>query len=76
MAERVGRAQAAGRRASNSGLVARYLLRYAIVAAAAYVIFKSSPRSVYGFLGGLFLPVPAIFCEAAYELAMSYKRGI
>ncbi len=75
MAGRIVRAEASGEKASLRGLVVRYLLRYLFIAAAAYVIFRSSPISIYGLLAGLFLPVPAIFCEAAYEWMVSLRRG-
>jgi hypothetical protein len=33
----------------------------------AFVILTVSRESLYGLLAGLFLPVTAILCEAAYE---------
>ena len=51
-----------------------FLARYAIVAAAAYVIFRSSRGALGGLLAGLFLPVAAIFCEAFYEVAVALRR--
>ena len=54
----------------------RFVLRYLAVACAAYVILTSYPASLYGFLVGLFLPVAAILCEAAYELYTALARGI
>ena len=59
----------------SSGLVLRFVLRYGLVAAAAYAIFKSSAMSAYGLLAGLGLPVPAIMIEAGYELYGSLRRG-
>jgi hypothetical protein len=35
----------------------------------------SSRESLYGFLGGLFLAVAAILCEAVYELFVALRRG-
>ena len=64
-----------GRPQSSSGIVLRFLLRYALIAAGAYVIFKVSPASLYGLLAGLFLPVAAILCEAAWEGYMALRRG-
>ena len=61
---------------SSRGIVARFLLRYALIALGAYVIFSVSPASLYGFLAGLFLPVVAIACEAAYEAYVALARGI
>ena len=59
----------------SSGLVLRFVLRYGLVAVAAYAIFKSSAMSAYGLLAGLGLPVPAIMIEAGYELYGSLRRG-
>ncbi len=64
-----------GGRQSGSGIVLRFLLRYAFIAVGAYVIFKISPASLYGLLAGLFLPVAAILCEAAWEGYMALRRG-
>ena len=60
---------------SSAGTVFKFLLRYALVGLGAYVIFLSSRESLYGFLGGLFLAVAAILCEAAYEAFVSLRRG-
>ena len=64
-----------GRPKSSASTVAKFLLRYALIAAGAYVIFLSSRESLYGFFGGLFLAVAAILCEAAYEAFVSLRRG-
>jgi hypothetical protein len=64
LAERVvqsGAPQSAG------GVVARFLLRYFLMTLVAFVILTVSRESLYGLLAGLFLPVTAILCEAAYE---------
>jgi ATP synthase I subunit len=60
---------------SSGGIVFRFLVRYFLMAAAAYAIFSVSPTSVYGLFAGLFLPVGGIACEAAYELYMALTRG-
>ena len=52
---------------SARGVVVRFLLRYLLIAAAAYVIFKSTANSVYGFFAGLSVPVGAILIEAVNE---------
>ena len=54
----------------------RYVLRYALMAAIAYVIFKSSILSLAGVLVGLFLPVAAILIEAGYETYAALRRGL
>jgi glucan phosphoethanolaminetransferase (alkaline phosphatase superfamily) len=63
MADRV---TSTGHKQSAAGVIARFLLRYVLIAAAVYVIFKGSASSVYGLFAGLFLPVGAIFIEAVY----------
>src|SRR5579872_3812038 len=57
-----------GKPQSGKGIVARFVLRYLLLGAAAYVILTSFPASLRGLFAGLFLPVGAIACEAAYEL--------
>ena len=61
---------------SSGGIVARFLLRYFLMAATAYAIFTVSRASLYGLLAGLFLPVAAIACEAAYEVYAALRRGV
>src|SRR3979411_574132 len=56
-----------GQAQSSKGIVTRFLLRYVLMGAAAYGILTSFPASLPGLLAGLFLPVAAIACEAAYE---------
>ncbi len=70
------RVTSSGRTQSASGVVARFLLRYALIALAAYGIFTVSRDSLYGLLGGLFLTVAAILCEAVYEVVVALRRGI
>ncbi len=65
-----------GQTQSGGGIVLRFLLRYFLIALAAYVIFTVFPASLYGLFAGLFLPVAGIACEAVYELYASYTRGI
>ncbi len=65
-----------GKRVSSGGIVSRFLLRYLLIALAAYVIFRVSMASLYGLLAGLFLPVAAIFCEAVYEAYVAFRRGL
>ncbi len=63
-------------RESGTRIVAKFLLRYALLAAIAYVIFKVSKGSLYGLLAALFLPVAATLCEAAYETYVALRRGL
>ena len=67
---------ATGKSHSTRGIVARFLVRYVLMAAGAYVILTVSPASLYGLLAGLFLPVAAIACEAAYEAYVALARGL
>ena len=77
MADRITGAPTTGAaRASIRGPVLRYLLRYVFLGVAAYVIFRVSEASLYGFLAGLFLPVAAILCEAGYEWTVALRRGV
>jgi hypothetical protein len=64
-----------GSRESGRMMVFLLVLRYLVVGAVAYVIFKSSVAAAYGLLGGLFLPIAAIGCEAAFELYVALRRG-
>jgi hypothetical protein len=73
LAERV---VGAGKPQSGKGTVARFLLRSVLMGLAAYGILAVSPASLYGLLVGLFLPVAAIACEAAYEAYVALARGL
>ena len=61
---------------SSQGIVARFLLRYILMAVAAYAILTVFPKSLNGLLVGLFLPVAAIACEAVYEVYAAVVRGV
>ena len=63
-----------GRRQSGKAIVARFLLRYALLGLAAYAILTSFPASLSGLFAGLFLPVGAIVCEAVYEVYNAVRR--
>jgi hypothetical protein len=72
----VDRAAGATTSESGDGIVSRFLLRYVLMALGAYAILTVSPASLKGLLAGLFLPVAAIACEAAYELYSALSRGL
>ena len=72
----VDRAVGASTSQSGQGIVSRFLLRYVLMAVGAYVILTVSPASLNGLLAGLFLPVAAIACEAAYEVYAALVRGV
>ncbi len=60
---------------SSTGIIARFLLRYVLLGAAAYGILTSFPAALRGLLAGLFLPVGAIACEAVYELLAALRSS-
>lgn len=72
LAERVAGHQSAQR---GGIVVFRFVLRYLLVAACAYAIFKGSRQAFEGFLFGVCLPVAAMLVEAAYETYMVFRRG-
>jgi hypothetical protein len=61
-------------RQSGKAIVARFLLRYALLGLAAYAILTSFPASLRGLFSGLFLPVGAIICEAVYEVCIALRQ--
>jgi hypothetical protein len=65
-----------GQKRSSAGVVLRFLLRYLLIAVAAYAIFKSSAMSMVGLCAGLSLPVGAILIEAGYALYGALRRGL
>ena len=65
----------AGKARSSAGVVLRFVLRYLLIAVAAYAIFKSSAMSMYGLCVGLSLPVGAVLIEAAYAIYGELRRG-
>jgi len=64
------------RRSREKGgrIVLRFLLRYALVAAVAYAIFRGSALAFRGFLWGLCLPVAAMMIEAAVEAWAAFRK--
>lgn len=56
-------------------IVLRFLMRYALVAAVAYAIFRGSAMAFRGFLWGLCLPVAAIMIEAGFEAYIAFWRN-
>ena len=70
------RVTSTGKAQSGKGIVARFLLRYVLLGAAAYAILTSFPASLGGLFAGLFLPVGAIACEAVCEVYAGISRKI
>ena len=64
-----------GKKRSAGGIVLRFVLRYLLIAVAAYAIFKSSDMSMVGLCAGLSLPVGAVLIEAAYAIYGALRRG-
>lgn len=62
-------------RERGAGIILRSVLRYVFVAVGAYVIFRVSQAGLYGFLGGVCLPIAAVACEVAVELFAVLRRG-
>jgi hypothetical protein len=73
LAERVAES---GSPQPTGGVVARFLQRYFLMTVVAFVILTVSRESMYGLFAGLFLPVAAMLCEAAYELYAAVIRGL
>jgi hypothetical protein len=65
----------AGKKRSSAGVLLRFVLRYVLIAVAAYAIFKSSEMSMVGLCAGLSLPVGAVLIEAAYAIYGALRRG-
>ena len=59
----------------GGGIVFRAALRYAFIAIGAYVIFNVSLVGLYGYLGGICLPIAAVACEVAVEIFVTLRRG-
>jgi hypothetical protein len=55
-------------------IVLRFVVRYGLVGAAGYAIFKSSPLAFRGYLWGLCVPVAALMAEAAWEGYAAFRR--
>ncbi len=62
-------------REKGGRIVLRFVVRYGLVGAAAYVIFKSSALAFRGFLWGLCVPVAALMAEAAWEGYAAFLRS-
>jgi hypothetical protein len=55
-------------------IILRFVVRYGLVGAAAYAIFKSSPTAFRGFLWGLCVPVAGLMAEAVWEGYTAFRR--
>ena len=61
-------------REKGGWIIMRFVVRYGLVGAAAYAIFKSSPLAFRGFLWGLCVPVAALMAEAVWEGYTAFRR--
>ncbi len=57
-------------------IVFRFVVRYGLVGAAAYAIFKSSTLAFRGFLWGLCVPVAALMAEAVWQGYTAFRRKL
>jgi hypothetical protein len=57
-------------------IVFRFTARILLMALGSYAIFKYSHEGLYGYLIGLCVPVPALLCEAVYEVFCAFRRGL
>lgn len=73
----LGERLATGKSRERGGaIVLRAVLRYGFIAGGAYVIFSVSLAGLYGFLGGVCIPIAAIACEVAVEIVVLLRRGL
>jgi hypothetical protein len=61
-------------REKGGWIVFCFIVRYGLVGAAAYAIFKGSSLAFRGFLWGLCVPVAALMTEAIWEGYMAFRR--
>jgi hypothetical protein len=54
----------------------RFVVRYILLAAGAYVILRFTPISILAVLLGLFVLIAAVFVEAAFEIFYAGKRTL
>jgi hypothetical protein len=55
-------------------VAARFVLRYALIGAAGYAIYRSSALSMTAFFFGLFAALGAILIEMAYETIVAFRN--
>jgi ATP synthase I subunit len=65
-----------GHSESGTGVITRFLLRYTLMGLGACAILSVSPASLKGLFAGIFLPVAAIACEAAYQAYAALAKGV
>jgi hypothetical protein len=61
-------------REKGGRILLRFMVRYGLVAAVAYAIFKGSSVAFRGFLWGLCMPAMALMVEAVWEGYAAFRR--
>lgn len=61
-------------REKGARIVLRFMVRYGLVAAVAYAIFRGSALAFRGFLWGLCVPVAALMAEAVWAGYTAFRR--
>ncbi|MBI3934401.1 MAG: ATP synthase subunit I [Acidobacteria bacterium] len=61
------------RKPGSAGAVARFVLRYALIGIAGYVIFRSSAVSLAAFFAGLFVSIAAVLVEIGYQIYLGFR---
>jgi len=61
-------------REKGGRILLRFVVRYALVGAVAYAIFKGSSVAFRGFLWGLCVPAAALMVEAVWEGYAAFRR--
>ena len=61
-------------REKGGRIILRFLVRYGLVGAVAYAIFKGSSLAFRGFLWGLCVPAAALMVEAVWEGYTAFRR--
>jgi hypothetical protein len=61
-------------REKGGRIIMRFVVRYLLVGAVAYAIFKSSSFAFSGFLWGLCVPVAAFMAEAVWQAYIAFRR--
>jgi len=68
--------QTTGEKPSSARVVARFALRYLLIAAAAYAILRGTTNGLYGLFAGLSLPAAAILIDSVYEVSAALRKGL
>lgn len=72
LGERIANQQS---RERGGTILFRAVMRYVLIAGGAYAIFNVSRAALFGFLGGVCLPIAAMACEVAAEVFVMLRRG-